>query len=68
MADLDFNIFDYCKMIEGDDGLAILMIYLFDENDLFEKLNIEFQTFYNYMKKIQSGFFFWFFTVNFQLF
>ena len=52
--DLEFNVFEFVNMAEND-GLASMLVYLFDENDLFEKLNIEYQTFYALMKKIQAG-------------
>ena len=54
VGEMEFNVFEFCNMAEND-GLASMMVFLFDENDLFEKLNIEFQTFYAYMKKIQAG-------------
>lgn len=52
--DFDFNVFEFCQIAEGE-GLAALMVYLFDENDLFDKLHIDCQVFYSFMKKIQAG-------------
>ena len=56
-GELEFNVFEFCTMVEGD-GLVCLLMHLFEENSLFEKLNIDPQIFYNFSKKIQSGFFY----------
>lgn len=52
--ELEFNVFEFAKSAENE-GLTSLLVFLFEENDLFEKLNIEFQSFFSFMKKIQSG-------------
>ncbi len=52
--ELDFDCFK-CSEISAKQHLCYLMLHLFSQNDLFEKLNINPKTFYTFVKKIQNG-------------
>ena len=52
---LNFDVFAF-KKISKDDELVYMLTYLFQFNNFFESLNINQITFYNFIKKIQSGY------------
>ena len=52
--DLEFDCFK-CAEISSNNQLSYLMLHLFYQNDLFEKLNIDPKVFYKFVKKIQEG-------------
>ena len=54
LNELDFDCF-LCSEISAKQQLSYLMLHLFYHNDLFEKLNIDSQTFYKFISKIQEG-------------
>lgn len=52
---LSFDIFKFRKACKEDE-LVQMMTYLFQINNLYDALNIESDVFYNFIKKIQSGY------------
>jgi hypothetical protein len=46
---LKFNCFEYSKVTEGEE-LSMLMLYLFEENDLIDSLRIKISTFMAFVK------------------